>query len=153
MNDDAGSPADGSVPVGRVLAVGVDVVSIERIADLVGRFDGSFLERVYTPAERAYCSAQPRPDQHYAARWAAKEATLKALPDTGTAVPVGSVAVGKDGPRPRLELSGPAEGAAVRLADRAGVDPDRLRTAVSLAHDRSADCALAHAVFGRQGDR
>jgi len=134
-----------------VVASGVDVVSIDRIAALVGRFEGSFLERVYTPAERAYCSARPRPAQHYAARWAAKEAAIKALSGDCGPIPVGSVAVLKDGEQPRLEFSGNAEAAATALAERVGVDRDGLHAGVSLAHDRDADAAVAHVVVGRRG--
>lgn len=136
---------------GVVVASGVDVVSIDRIAGLVGRFEGSFLDRVYTPAERAYCSTRPCPAQHYAARWAAKEAAIKALPGDCGPVPVGSVAVLKDGDKPQLAFSGNAEAAAATLAERIGVDRDGLHARVSLAHDRDADAAVAHVVVGRRG--
>jgi holo-[acyl-carrier protein] synthase len=60
------------------LDIGVDIVEIERIKKLV-EGDTTFLTRVYTEAERAYCDAKPHPWQHYAARFAAKEAVIKAL--------------------------------------------------------------------------
>jgi len=61
-----------------VVGIGVDLVKIERI-DKAGRNHSGFLERVFTEAEREYCSRQKFSAQHYAARFAAKEALLKAI--------------------------------------------------------------------------
>lgn len=62
-----------------VVAHGVDLVEVARIARLLREHGERFLERVFTPAERAYCDAGRRRDEHYAGRFAAKEAVLKAL--------------------------------------------------------------------------
>jgi len=62
-----------------VFGIGVDVVEIERIGDLIGRFEDRFAEKVFTPAEQEYCNAQRDPSPHYAARFAAKEAVSKAF--------------------------------------------------------------------------
>ena len=62
------------------LAVGVDIIEIERVAATLRRFGERFLERVYTPGETAYCRARA---PQLAARFAAKEAVMKAL-GTGT---------------------------------------------------------------------
>jgi len=56
--------------------VGVDLVEIERINRLVDRYGEHFLRRVYSPAEQEYCRERAAP---LAARWAAKEAVVKAL--------------------------------------------------------------------------
>jgi holo-[acyl-carrier protein] synthase len=61
-----------------VVGIGVDLVKIDRI-DKAGKNHSGFLERVFTVAEREYCSRQKFPAQHYAARFAAKEAVLKAI--------------------------------------------------------------------------
>lgn len=58
---------------------GVDLVEVARIARLLAEHPERFLERVFTPGERDYCLAGRRRDEHLAARFAAKEATLKAL--------------------------------------------------------------------------
>jgi holo-[acyl-carrier protein] synthase len=63
------------------LSVGLDLVQVARIADSLARFGARFAERVYTRAEIAYCEAAIGPERtlRYAARFAAKEATWKAL--------------------------------------------------------------------------
>ncbi|MBI2931012.1 MAG: holo-ACP synthase [Planctomycetes bacterium] len=62
-----------------IAGVGVDVVEIARFAAVVARQGGRFLRRVFTPGERRTCEGKPRPMAHFAARFAAKEAVLKAL--------------------------------------------------------------------------
>lgn len=64
---------------GVVIAHGVDLTEVARIARLLERHPGRFLERCFTEAERAYCLASKRRDEHLAARFAAKEAVFKAL--------------------------------------------------------------------------
>src|SRR5918911_1930672 len=58
--------------------VGVDLIEIERIRRALERHPG-FRERCFTDAERAYCESRANPAQHYAARFAGKEAVGKAL--------------------------------------------------------------------------
>ena len=58
--------------------VGVDLIEIERVARAIERYP-TFRERVFTEAEREYCDARRKPAQHYAARFAGKEAVGKAL--------------------------------------------------------------------------
>jgi holo-[acyl-carrier protein] synthase len=60
------------------MRVGVDLIEIERIRRALDRYPG-FRERCFTEAERAYCDSRPNPAQHYAARFAGKEAVGKAL--------------------------------------------------------------------------
>ena len=62
-----------------ILGLGTDIVEIDRIASMIERHGDSFLDRVFTPAERAYCGSKKHAAQHYAGRWAAKEAAMKAL--------------------------------------------------------------------------
>ena len=59
------------------MKVGVDLIEIERIARALER--PGFRERCFTPAERDYCDSKANPAQHYAARFAGKEAVGKAL--------------------------------------------------------------------------
>jgi holo-[acyl-carrier protein] synthase len=58
--------------------VGLDVIEIGRISGALDRY-AAFRERCFTEAERAYCESRPNPAQHYAARFAGKEAVGKAL--------------------------------------------------------------------------
>jgi holo-[acyl-carrier protein] synthase len=58
--------------------VGLDVIEIERVREALERYP-RFRERCFTEAERAYCDSRANPAQHYAARFAGKEAVGKAL--------------------------------------------------------------------------
>ena len=58
--------------------IGVDMLEIARMERVIERRP-SFLKRVFTKEERAYCGRRARPAEHYAARFAAREAVLKAL--------------------------------------------------------------------------
>ena len=60
------------------MKVGLDVIEIGRISGALDRY-AAFRERCFTEAERAYCESRPNPAQHYAARFAGKEAVGKAL--------------------------------------------------------------------------
>ena len=63
----------------RVLGIGVDLTQMPRMRRVVARWDERFLQRVFTEQEIAYCRRRRDPIPHFAARFAAKEATLKAL--------------------------------------------------------------------------
>ena len=60
-----------------ILGTGIDIIEVARVEEKVVRNNG-FTEMVFSPAERAFCEAQRHKYQHYAARFAAKEAFLKA---------------------------------------------------------------------------
>ncbi len=62
-----------------VIGIGTDIVECLRIAQMIERHGELFMNRVYTTREIEYCSARKAATQHYAGRWAAKEAILKAL--------------------------------------------------------------------------
>ena len=62
-----------------VNGIGVDMVNIPRMRLVIGRWQERFLRRVFTEQEIAYCRARRDPVPHFAARFAAKEAGLKAL--------------------------------------------------------------------------
>jgi holo-[acyl-carrier protein] synthase len=62
-----------------IISIGIDIIEVARIREVLLRTP-RFRERVFTTAERAYCDSRGAvASQHYAARFAAKEATLKAL--------------------------------------------------------------------------
>lgn len=64
---------------GGVKGIGVDLAQVERLRRVVARWNERFLRRVFTDQELAYCRRRRDPIPHLAARFAAKEATLKAL--------------------------------------------------------------------------
>jgi holo-[acyl-carrier protein] synthase len=126
-----------------VVGIGIDVVEIARIRRLMERWQERFLGRVFTEAELAYALGRRDPAEHLAARFAAKEATLKAL---GSGLSMGvrwrEMEVRRQpGQRPTLALSGRT--AALGMAR--GVR----RYHVSLTHD--AGLAVAQVLAEGEG--
>jgi len=62
-----------------VRGIGVDIIEIERIQKSIESLGEHFLQKIFTPGEIAYCTSKPTAAQHFAARFAAKEALSKAL--------------------------------------------------------------------------
>lgn len=94
--------------------IGVDAVSVDRIALAVKRSGQGFLDKVYTPAEQAYCRGN---DERLAGRWAAKEAIIKCFDGTGICFPRRRIEVlpGPNG-APRTRLLGDHRGAQVEVS-------------------------------------
>lgn len=111
--------------------VGVDLLEVERLERALTRRP-NLAARLFTDGERAYASARPRPAQHLAARFCAKEAVAKALGLEAWAWREVEV-VGGDGP-PSVRLTG----AAAARAEALGVT-----AAVSLTHNRTTAAAVA----------
>lgn len=126
-----------------IVGHGVDVVEVERVARLIAEHGERFLTRCFTPIEQAHGRGTRRHAEHLAARFAAKEAALKAL---GTGLTHGiawtDVEIRSDpSGRPTLVLSGHA---AIRATD-IGAD----RWTVSLSHTRGL--AVASVIAERVG--
>lgn len=117
--------------------VGVDMVNISRMERILGRTP-RFAQRVFTAEERAYCDRTARPTAHYACRFAAREAVLKALGcGFSKGVSWADVSVTQDGRgRPQAVL----KGRAAQIAREQGV----LDVAISMSVTR--DMAVANAV-------
>jgi holo-[acyl-carrier protein] synthase len=62
-----------------ILGIGTDIVECLRIAQIIERHGELFINRVYTDHEIRYCRSRKAATQHFAGRWAAKEAVLKAM--------------------------------------------------------------------------
>ena len=62
-----------------VIGLGLDATDIERVAGTITRYGDRFLHRIFTPGEVAYCLRRREPAIHFAGRFAAKEAAMKAL--------------------------------------------------------------------------
>src|SRR3981081_2685144 len=119
--------------------MGVDIAEVERIQGAIERYGEVFLRRVYTTREREYCERFKNRYERYAARFAAKEAAMKAL-GTGWRRGVKWVdfeitreASGK----PTLLLRGVARA----IADRLGVK----HIAITITH--TEELALAQVIF------
>ncbi len=122
------------------MAIGIDLLEIDRLERALERRP-ALAQRLFAPGEMAYASTRLRPAMHLAARFAAKEAALKALGASG--VPLRDIEVeGGGSVPPSLRL----HGAAAELAQRRGVE-----LKVSLTHTRDHAAAvvqtapLAHA--------
>lgn len=111
--------------------LGVDLIEVERIERALERRP-SLRERLFTDRELEACAARARPGRHLAARFAAKEAALKALGIGGLRMREVEVIGGVDRP-PSLDLHG---GVAAEAA-RQGV-----RLEVSLSHSRELATAI-----------
>lgn len=59
--------------------IGIDLVEVARIERIIEKWNGRFLKRVFSENEIVYCERKAYPPQHYAARFAAKEAFLKCI--------------------------------------------------------------------------
>src|ERR1700680_3029738 len=94
--------------------IGVDAVSVDRIALAIRRSGPGFLKKVYTPAEVTYCAGN---SERFAGRWAAKEAVIKCFDGTGICFPRKRIEV-LSGPNgaPRARLLGDHRGARLATA-------------------------------------
>ncbi len=63
----------------RILGHGIDICEVARIGEMIAQHGDRFLERCFTERERMYAGQSRRRDEHLAARFAAKEAALKAF--------------------------------------------------------------------------
>ncbi len=111
--------------------VGTDMIEIARIREALERYAG-FKDRCFTPAEQAYCDSRANPAQHYAARFAAKEAVGKAL-GSGVLFTWREVEI-KGRPKPGVALTGRTES----WAERVGAG----RIDVSMTHSRGMAAAV-----------
>jgi holo-[acyl-carrier protein] synthase len=62
-----------------ILGTGIDIIKISRIDSMIKKWKSSFLDRIFTKEEIAFCMKKRLPSQNFAVRFAAKEAFLKAL--------------------------------------------------------------------------
>jgi holo-[acyl-carrier protein] synthase len=121
----------------RILGIGVDIVEVDRVRRLLERHP-RFRERVFSPEEVAYCERKATPAECFAARWAAREACIKALGGI-RGVRWRDIRVERaESGAPTLAL----HGAARERADALGAS----EVLVSLGHERSLATAFCVAV-------
>jgi holo-[acyl-carrier protein] synthase len=122
-----------------IVAIGTDVIEVSRIEEAFARQGERFRRRVFTEAESDYCEARASRFPSYAARFAAKEAVMKAL-GTGWAEGVRwrdiEVTSGESG-RPAVELAGRALERFRRMGCK--------KAHISLSHSRGV--AVAQVIF------
>ena len=122
-----------------IVGLGVDMEEISRLREVIKRHGKIFLERIFTPAEIAYCERHRDPVERYAARFAAKEATMKALgTGWGKGVRWRDIEVTRlPGGRPTIVLHGVAGKHAERMGARH----------ISLSITHSGNFALAEVIL------
>ncbi|MBZ5611614.1 MAG: holo-[acyl-carrier-protein] synthase [Acidobacteriia bacterium] len=119
-----------------IVGIGIDVAEVDRVREVIERHGPRFIERVYTPAEIAYVDSKANRYERYAARFAAKEAAMKAI-GTGWKrgvrwqdFEVANLASG----RPTLQF----HGAAAKIAESLGVR----NIALSITHTAREGVAI-----------
>ena len=115
------------------LRIGVDLIEIERIRRALERHGDSFKRRCFTDVERAYCDSKPNPPQHYAGRFAAKEAVGKAL-GSGVYFTWKEIEI-RGRPKPGVRLSGRTAAWAEKV--------NAARIELSMTHSRELAAAVA----------
>lgn len=122
-----------------ILGTGVDIAEVPRVRETIERFGDRFLHRIFTDGEISYCERRARRFESYAARFAAKEAGMKAL-GTGWSRGVrwrDIEVVRPKGQRPTIQFHGEAAAISARLGTK--------NIALSLTH--TCDEALAHVIL------
>jgi len=122
-----------------IVGTGIDIAEVPRIRQSIERFGDRFLQRIYTPGEIRYCDSKANRAERYAARFAAKEAAMKAL---GTGWNHGvrwrdCEVVRQPGGRPSIAFHGKAAEFAARLGVK--------NAALSLTH--TAEQAMAQVIL------
>jgi holo-[acyl-carrier protein] synthase len=122
-----------------IIGLGIDITEVSRMREAIERRGRALVKRVFTPAEIAYCEKHRDPFERFAARFAAKEAGMKAL-GTGWRHGVRWVdleVVRLPSGKPTLQLHGKAH----EIAEKLGV------TNISLTMTHSGNTALAQVIF------
>jgi holo-[acyl-carrier protein] synthase len=122
-----------------IVGTGIDIAEVPRIRQSIERFGARFLQRIYTAGEIKYCDSKANRVERYAARFAAKEAAMKAL-GTGWSHGVrwrDCEVVRMPGGRPAISFHGKAG----EVASRLGVK----NAALSLSH--TAEQAIAQVIL------
>jgi holo-[acyl-carrier protein] synthase len=122
-----------------IVGTGIDIAEVPRIRQSIERFGQRFLERVFTPGEILYCDSKANRFERYAARFAAKEAAMKAL---GTGWNHGvrwrdCEVTRMPGGRPTITFHGKAEEFAAKLGAK--------NAALSISH--TAEQAIAQVIL------
>ena len=122
-----------------IIGTGVDIAEVSRIRESIERFGDRFLQRIFTAGEVRYCEQKASRFESYAARFAAKEAGMKAL-GTGWSHGVrwrDIEVVRPKGQRPTIQFHGEAAAIAAKLGTK--------NIALSLTH--TSEQALAHVIL------
>lgn len=123
-----------------IIGLGTDIIEVPRIGEMIERHGEVFLQRVFTEQEIGYCQERKASLQHYAGRWAAKEAVMKTL---GTGFTKGISwteieVISQSSGRPVLQL----HGTTANYAEKLGID----EILITISHCRAYATATAIAM-------
>jgi holo-[acyl-carrier protein] synthase len=122
-----------------IIGTGVDIAEVPRIRETIERFGDRFLTRIFTEGEIRYCEGKANKCERYAARFAAKEAGMKAL-GTGWSRGVrwrDIEVVRPRGQRPTIQFYGQAAVIAAKLGTKT----------INLSITHTSEQALAHVIL------
>lgn len=127
-----------------IIGTGIDIVEIDRFKESVRKYGSSFLKKIFTANEISYSKKRRFSDQHFAARFATKEAVLKAFGDEpGTIRKWTDIEVSNDrNGKPLVSFHGSAE----RLRKKKNIE----KVIVSMAHSRNHAVANAILIGGKK---
>ncbi len=128
----------------RILGIGADITECLRIAQMIERHGEQFVNRVYTSAEVRYCRSHRQSTQEFAARWAAKQAVLKALGISARRKVCWTDIEIRKGPSGQLVVA--VRGAIKDVVQRRGVR----KLLVTIAHCRTHATAYSVAIGGEK---
>lgn len=125
-----------------IVGLGTDIVEIERIREMIERHGDSFVQRIFTSAEVAYCRQRKHSAEPFAGRWAAKEAVMKVL---GTGFVQGThfqevEVLNEESGKPQIVL----HGSTGELAKQLGID----HVLITISHCREYATATAIGLRG-----
>lgn len=123
-----------------IIGIGTDIIEVPRIGEMIERHGELFLQRVFTEQEIRYCQQRKAAMQHYAGRWAAKEAVMKTL-GTGFTKGVGWTdieVISQRSGQPVIQLASTT----AEIAKRLGID----EILITISHCRAYATATAIAV-------
>lgn len=128
-----------------IAGIGIDIVEISRIKNAMARWKDAFLKRIFTENEIRYAQGKKSAYQHFAARFAAKEAVLKAIGDSSiNRIEWSDIEVLNDKfGKPVVRLNGEAK--------RIQKKKDISRIIISMSHTRSY--AAANAILIKNGNK
>lgn len=128
-----------------VIETGVDIVAHDRVERALESAP-NFESYAFTDRERDYCEQQVLPIQHFAARWAVKEAFIKTLGQLDDAFAPRAVGVARSQDGISIDLDDDAERELHRTVRARGGSPGGVTLLASLAHDATAETAVGQVV-------
>ena len=115
------------------IGVGIDIESIARFENLQYEQNKAFYNKVFTKKEISYCLRRGKPSQHFAARFAAKEAVFKALENFNVRIALGQIEI----------VLNKSRVPSARIIEKKSVDKETAKKASQPIHSKSYDIRIS----------